>query len=97
MRISNTNLKQFGVDAAGQADKTPPIQTGEEVAPKKAAVEAGGYSPSAEVVQFTTLAKQVPEIRTDSVAQAVLRLKQGHYATSKSAVKTAEALLNAID
>jgi hypothetical protein len=97
MRISNTNLKQPGIDAAGQAEKTPPIQTGEEVASKKAAMEAGGYTPSAQVVQFTTLAKQVPEIRTEVVAQAAVRLKQGHYATPASAIQTAEAMLIAID
>lgn len=97
MRISNTILKQLGVDAAGHAEKTPPSQNGEEVAPKKAAMEAGGYSPSVEVVQFTTLAKQVPEIRTEVVNQAVLRLKQGYYSTPASAVQTAEALLKSLD
>src|SRR5258708_22276429 len=69
MRIGNTNLKQIGVDAAGQPKKASPIQAGDEVSPTKDSADAGGYSPSAEVVQFTTLAKQVPEIRTEVVRQ----------------------------
>ena len=97
MRIGNTNLKQIGVNAAGQPKKASPIQAGDEVSPTKDSADAGGYSPSAEVVQFTTLAKQVPEIRTEVVRQAALRLQQGHYSTPTSAVQTAEALLNSID
>jgi hypothetical protein len=97
MRISHTGPKQLSVDGAGQAEKSPPIQTGDEVVPKRVSVEAGGYSPSAEIVHLTTLATQVPDVRPDVIRQVAFRLSQGNYSTSASAQQTAQALLRALD
>lgn len=97
MRISTNRSEPIALSSAdGSTNATPASPTG-ETTPERPVTQAGGYTPSAELTQLTSLAQQQPDVRPDAVRSAAARLAQGYYATAASAEQTASAILNAID
>lgn len=97
MRITNTNLKELGLLAASDAEKTPTVQNAKDAAGAQPAAQTDGYFPSNELIHLTALATQEPEERPDVVRQVLQQMGDGAYSTPASAEQTADAILNAIE
>lgn len=91
MRVNNTGMNGpplSGPGNAGAAGSPTPKPAG----PASPVADAA-YAPSAELAAVRELARALPEVRTDILADVGRRLLAGFYQTAESAERTAHAMV----
>ena len=94
MKVTNTNLSQVSINPA---TVTPTGPSSQRVGQVDAAAEGSAFVASPEYLRLLELLHDLPDIREDSVLEALHALQSGKLLTTENSHLTAEAMMRAME
>lgn len=95
MQINNQFLSAKPLETTASSSALPAAANADSG--RSALSESSTHSASAELRRYLDLARQVPEVRQDLVAQVKTRLAAGQYLRIQAAQQTADAILRSAE
>lgn len=97
MQVNNNYISNPNIGKSGQMPNTNEAARRAEAVAPSSLLESSTHTPSPELMQFLSIARQTPQVRQKVLQQVAQRLADGDYLTPEAAEKTADAILNALE